>query len=169
MNKGPFGQMQKVKFDDDRKTATSDFDLGAFFPYLVRVFYLSVRDSVAGIYQKTYDLTIPEWRTLCVIGPDRSLAAVEIVEFSSLDKVAVSRAVASMRKKGYLIKSIDGDDRRRSALKLSAKGQEVFFDLVPQMKALEKDMFTGFSQQERADFQDMMLRIRKNIENHEQR
>jgi DNA-binding MarR family transcriptional regulator len=96
------------------------------------------------------------------------LAAVEIVDFSSLDKVAVSRAVTSMRKKGYLIKSVDGDDRRRSALKLSAKGREVYFDLVPQMMALEKDMFAGFTPQERADFQDMMLRIQQNIQNREQ-
>ena len=53
-----------------------------------------------------------------------------------MDKVAVSRAVSRLLDKNYLLRQLHGQDRRRSELKLSAKGRAVFDQIVPLALAL---------------------------------
>lgn len=140
------------------------FDLANFFPYLVRVYYQAVSNSVANIYGPRFGLTVSEWRTMVVLGPQQALSAGEIVEHSSMDKVAVSRAIKRLRDAGLLKRDIDGDDRRRAVLRLTAKGREVFDSLIPLVLQLESDLLDGLSAEERATLLRLMDNVRRNAE-----
>ena len=140
------------------------FDLQRFFPYRVRIYYRAVSASVAAIYSSLFGLSVPEWRTMVVLGPHRALSAGEIVERSSMDKVNVSRAIARLRKRGFLKRDIDGDDRRRSVLRLTDEGREVFHSLVPQVLDLEEKLLDGLSTGERRTLHRLMDRVRENAE-----
>ncbi len=147
-----------------RSDGHAEFDLRAFFPYLVRVFYRSVSDSVAAIYATQYGLSVSEWRTMVVLGPRQAMSAGEIVEQSSMDKVNVSRAISGLRKRGFLKRDIDGEDRRRAVLRLTDKGAEAFDRLVPQVLQLESDLLSGLSSEERTTLLNLMEKVRKNAE-----
>lgn len=138
------------------------FDLGAFFPYRVRVFYQAVSSSVSDIYEPLFGLSVSEWRTMAVLGPHQALSAGEIVERSSMDKVTVSRAIKKLRAAGLLKRDIDGDDRRRAVLRLTAKGVATHRDLVPLVLAREEALLEGFSDSERDALLRMMERVRRN-------
>lgn len=140
------------------------FDLNKFFPYLVRIFYRSVSDSVLGIYSSKFDLTVSEWRVMVVIKPNRVLSAGEIVEQSSMTNVDVSRAVARLQKSGLLKRDINGEDKRRAALRLSDRGVEVFKALIPMVTQLESDLLQGLSDDEIQAFLSTMIKIRTNAE-----
>ena len=140
------------------------FDLHKFFPYLVRVFYRSVSDSVLGIYGSKFDLTVSEWRVMVVIKPNRVLSAGEIVEQSSMTNVDVSRAVARLQKSGFLKRDINGDDKRRAALRLTERGVKIFNALVPMVTKLETDLLQGLSDDEIRSFLSAMVKIRANAE-----
>ncbi len=142
--------------------AEEAFDLRSFFPYLVRVYYQAVSSSVTRIYGPLHGLSVSEWRTMAVLGTKRSLSASEIVERSSMDRVAVSRAIKGLRAAGLLKRDIDGDDRRRAVLRLTAKGVAVFEDLIPRVKELERRLLDGFSEEERTALESMMRRVREN-------
>ncbi len=139
------------------------FDLRSFFPYLVRVYYQAVSQSVSDIYGPLYGLSVSEWRTMAVLG-NRLLSASEIVERSSMDRVAVSRAIKGLREAGLLKRDIDGDDRRRAVLRLTEKGARVFNDLIPRVRQLEEDLLAGLSEAERATLLDLMTRVRENAD-----
>ncbi|MCP4073441.1 MAG: winged helix-turn-helix transcriptional regulator, partial [Hyphomicrobiales bacterium] len=117
-----------------RQEKPDDFDLKNFFPYLVRVYYRAVSEAVSSVYTEKFGLSVSEWRTMAVLGPHNSISASEIVEQSSMDKVAVSRAIKGLQAKGFLKRDIDGDDRRRAALRLTLEGRNTFANLVPKVK-----------------------------------
>ncbi|MBC6405948.1 MAG: MarR family transcriptional regulator [Rhodospirillales bacterium] len=138
------------------------FDLRSFFPYLVRTYYQAVSASVTQIYGPLHGLSVSEWRTMAVLGSHRVLSASEIVERSSMDRVAVSRAIKGLREAGLLKRDIDGDDQRRAVLRLTPKGSAVFHDLVPRVRALEEDLLAGLSAKERQTLLSLMARVRDN-------
>ena len=141
-----------------------DFDLQTFFPYLVRIYYRAVSQSVTNIYSTLYGLSVSEWRTMAVLGPHQPLSASEIVERSSMDKVNVSRAIAGLRKKGLLGRGVNTDDRRRIVLWLTERGLEVFRTLVPLVRELEVKLLDGLSEDERTTLIRLMEKVRKNAE-----
>lgn len=145
-----------------KKGPVDAFQLENFFPYLVRVYYRSVSQSVTEIYEREYKLTVSEWRAMAVLGNEQPLSAGEIVKRSSIDKVKVSRAIAGLTKAGYLERRVDEEDRRKVALQLTRSGQLVFEDLVQKVRQLEEDLLDGFTDSERDSLRNMMARVRKN-------
>ncbi len=144
------------------------FSLQAFFPYLVRVYYKSVSQSVHHVYSREMGLTVSEWRTMAVLGPDRTLSAMEIVRESSMDKVNVSRAVAGLKTKELIIQSIDSKDRRKSVLRLSRKGCDGYSRLIPNILEMESKLLDGLSEAEVATLLRLMEKVRSNAERVEQ-
>ncbi len=159
---------QSIKSLDDRLpvegSTPESFDLNAFFPYLVRIFYRSVITSVSRVYATRYGLSVSEWRTMAVLGTSGALSAGDIVERSSMDKVNVSRAIKALREREYLKRDIDGDDRRRAVVRLTDLGREVFRDLVPRVAEVEEGLLHGLSQGERATLFGLMEKVRSNAE-----
>ncbi len=145
------------------EASAQSFDLRSFFPYQVRVFYQVVSDSVMRIYGPLYGLSVSEWRTMAVLGTC-VLSASEIVERSSMDRVAVSRAIKGLRDAGLLKRDIDGDDRRRAVLRLTAKGAAVFNDLIPRVKELERSLLEGLTAEEQRTLLSLMQRVSQNAE-----
>lgn len=144
--------------------AETQFDLHKFFPYLVRIFYRSVSDSVLRIYGSKFNLTVSEWRVMVVIKPNRVLSAGEIVERSSMTNVDVSRAISRLQKSGFLKRDINGDDKRRAALRLTDRGVEIFNALIPMVTKLESDLLQGLSDEEVQIFLSTMVKVRANAE-----
>ena len=99
---------------------------------------------------------------MAVLGSHQALSAGEIVARSSMDKVAVSRAIKRLRQAGLLKRDIDGDDRRRAVLRLTDRGAEVFGHLVPLVLELEERLLQGLSAEERATLLSLMERVRAN-------
>lgn len=143
---------------------STKFQLESFFPYLVRIYYRSVSQSVAGIYDRDYGLTVSEWRAMAVLGNEQPLSAGEIVTKSSIDKVKVSRAISGLTKAGYLERRVDEDDRRKVALQLTHAGLNVFEELVVKVQDLENQLLDGFSTEEKDTLLGLMTRVRKNAE-----
>ena len=144
--------------------AIEAFDLESFFPYLVRIFYRAVSDSVSQIYAEKFALSVSEWRVLAVLGPHDSLSASQIVEISSLNKVNVSRALKGLQAHGYIRRDIDGGDKRRAVVRLTPHGREVLTTLIPLVKSLEQSLFAGVTEPDLATLHATMEKIRGNAE-----
>lgn len=157
----PMDDMNTADIGSSGRSADA-FDLATFFPYLVRVYYQAVSRSVASVYGPLYGLSVSEWRTMAVLGPRQALSATEIVARSSMDKVAVSRAIKRLRAAKLLKRDIDGDDRRRAVLRLTAKGVAVYEALVPRVLAVEDALLRGLSETERRTLIGLMARVRDN-------
>jgi DNA-binding MarR family transcriptional regulator len=131
--------------------------LERFLPYRLSVLSNLVSGRIAAHYSQRFELGIPEWRVLAVLAQEPGLSAAEVAERTAMDKVAVSRAVAALQRSGRLERATDKRDRRRSRLRLSAAGADVYRQVVPVARRLEHDLLEALAPDDRAAL-DRILR-----------
>jgi DNA-binding MarR family transcriptional regulator len=125
-------------------------ELEHFLPYRLSVLSNRVSGAIARVYSERFDLGVTEWRVMAVLGRYPGLSASEVAQRTAMDKVAVSRAVASLLDSGRLERETHGDDRRRSVLRLSAAGQAIYREVAPMALDFEQRLLAGMDAAERA-------------------
>jgi DNA-binding MarR family transcriptional regulator len=123
--------------------------LDRFLPYRLSVLSNRVSQDIARLYAERFGLGITQWRILAVLGRYPELSATEVAERTAMDKVAVSRAVASLLDAGLLRRRAHGADRRRSLLELSARGYRIYDEIAPLALAFEQRLLAGLAPDER--------------------
>ena len=119
-----------------------------FLPYRLSILSNTISGTIASAYDQRFELSIPEWRVMAVIGRAPGLSAAEVAERTLMDKVAVSRAVAKLLKTDRITREFADQDKRRSILHLSERGREVYDQVVPLALQMEADLLQGFSEEE---------------------
>jgi DNA-binding MarR family transcriptional regulator len=132
--------------------------LDRFLPYRLSVLSNTVSTAIANRYTERFDLRIPEWRVLAVLGMQPGLSAAEVAAKTAMDAVAVSRAVTRLLKQGRLERSYTSQDRRRSELRLSEHGQRVYEEIVPIARAYERALLDGLDDTQRLEL-DRLLQL----------
>ena len=125
-------------------------DLEHFLPYRLSVLSNRISQDIARLYAARFGLGITEWRLIAVLGRYPGLSAGELAERTAMDKVAVSRAVASLLAAGRLTRGIHGNDRRRSVLQLSDEGDRVYAQVAPAALAYEQRLLSNLDAGDRA-------------------
>ncbi len=125
-------------------------DLEHFLPYRLSVLSNRISQDIARLYAERFDLGVTEWRLLAVLGRYPGLSASELAERTAMDKVAVSRAVASLLAAGRVTRDTHGADRRRSVLELSEEGQRVYAEVAPAALAYERRLLSNLGTEDRA-------------------
>ena len=133
--------------------------LEKFLPYRLAILSHSVSNSIATVYARRFGLTIPEWRVIVILGRYPGLSAVEVAERTLMDKVAVSRAVTRLIKKGRIDRQFADADRRRSILTLSEQGKQVLAEISPLALGIEDMLLEGLSDQEISTLNRIMDRL----------
>lgn len=130
-----------------------------FLPYRLSILSNRVSRAIAQRYAKTFDLTIPEWRIVAVLGRRPGLSAKEIAEATEMDKVAVSRAVARLVASRRVAATADRDDARRQKLSLTRDGESVHARIAPIALASEQKLLASLSARERAELDALLSRL----------
>lgn len=120
-----------------------------FLPYRLSILSNRVSRAIAARYVKTFDLTIPEWRIIAVLGRRPGLTAKEVAEATEMDKVAVSRAVSKLVDSKRVAARADREDARRQILSLTAQGESVHARIAPIALASEQKLLASLSMRER--------------------
>lgn len=138
---------------------SDELKLEDFFPYRLSVLANTVSTTVARAYDKRFKVSIPEWRVIAILGRFPGLSAVEVAERTMLDKVAVSRAVTKLIKKGRIDREFADADKRRSILNLSDEGKKLHDEIAELALAFERDLLEGLSPDELAQLNSLMERL----------
>ncbi len=133
--------------------------LEEFLPYKLAILSHTVSSLVARVYDKSFGLTIPEWRVIAIVGRFPGLSAVEVAERTMMDKVAVSRAVTKLIKRGRIEREFADADRRRSILNLSEEGRQVHDEVAPLALKMEDDLLHGLTEDEVATLNTVIERL----------
>jgi DNA-binding MarR family transcriptional regulator len=126
------------------------FALADFLPYRLSVATNRISRTFARRYAEAFDLTIPEWRVLAVVGNFAPMSSGDICARTAMDKVKVSRAVSSLVDRGLLDRAMDPRDQRMHCLGLSRCGERVYGGVVPLALALEHQLTSALTKNERA-------------------
>jgi len=137
--------------------------LDRFLPYNLSVLTNRVSDAIARQYSERFDLTIPEWRVMAVLGNTPGLSAREVAARTAMDKVQVSRAVANLVENGRVERSADAQDGRITRLALSPRGQAIYHQVAPLALDLEARLIATLSADERKSLDAIMHKLSRQI------
>lgn len=134
-------------------------ELENFLPYRLSVLSNRVSQIIASRYETRFGMVMTEWRVMAVLGRFPNLSAGGVAERTAMDKVAVSRAVAGMLKRGLIERDTHGDDRRRSVLALSPAGYAVYDEVAPMALECERRLLAPLSEEERTVLNRLIDRL----------
>jgi DNA-binding MarR family transcriptional regulator len=132
-----------------------------FLPYRLSILSNRVSRAIAARYAKTFDLTIPEWRIIAVLGRRPGLTAKEVAEATEMDKVAVSRAVAKLVAARRIAVRADAEDARRQILSLTSQGESVHARIAPIALESEQRLLAPLTAREREQLDALIKRLLK--------
>jgi DNA-binding MarR family transcriptional regulator len=126
-------------------------ELEHFLPYRLSILSNRVSQTIAREYQQRFSLSMTEWRVMAVLARfnGEGLSAREVAERTAMDKVAVSRALARLANAGRVSRSTHNGDKRRSVLRLTAKGWKIHDTVAPRARAHEREMLSHLTIEER--------------------
>jgi DNA-binding MarR family transcriptional regulator len=133
--------------------------LDAFTPYRLSVLTNRISSAIARHYSERFDLSIPEWRVMAVLGETPGLSARQVAERTAMDKVQVSRAVQSLLAAKRLTRSSDRTDGRVTQLSLSARGRTIYDEVVPLALGLEQEFLSVLNAEERSAFDTLLTKL----------
>ncbi|MGD9600921.1 MAG: MarR family winged helix-turn-helix transcriptional regulator [Gammaproteobacteria bacterium] len=138
-------------------------DLAGFLPYRISVLANRISSRLANVYADRFDLTIPEWRVMAVLGQFDGVSADFVCTKTEMDRVTVSRAVARLLRKRYISRRFHVEDRRRSRLSLAAAGRQVYAEVVPLARRYEAALRQGIDTADLARFDAVIGRLQERI------
>ena len=123
--------------------------LNGFLPYQLSVLSNRISGLIAHAYDVRFGLKIPEWRVIAVLGEAPGLTASALAQRTAMDKVAVTRAVQRLVKKGQVRRSASQSDGRVTHLSLTAKGRRVYAEVAPVALGYEASITEVLTAEER--------------------
>ena len=138
---------------------TPGFNLESFLPYRLSVTTNRVSRAFAAQYAQEFGISIPEWRAIAVLGAFAPLSSNEICQRTAMDKAKVSRAVASLLKRGLIARAPHATDQRLIQLTLSKSGRKIYEGVIPRARAIESAVTKGLSKADVAHLHRILDRI----------
>ena len=135
--------------------------LADFLPYQLSVASNAVSTRIAEQYRKRFALKTTEWRIMAVLGDSGALTQRELSQLTLMDKVPVNRACKRLEDHGLAERAPNTRDGRSHLLTLTDKGRGVHERIMPLARAIEEELFAGFSDGERAQLMTLLVRIRE--------
>ncbi|MER8866307.1 MarR family transcriptional regulator [Mesorhizobium sp. M0751] len=125
-------------------------ELESFLPYRLYRLADAVSREFARVYKDRHGLTRPEWRTLAGLGQHGTMTATALGDQSAMHKTKVSRAVAELERRRWLVRTPDEKDRRIEHLTLTKAGVAAYREMVPLAKAFERELLAKLRNSDRA-------------------
>ncbi|MGE0733494.1 MAG: MarR family winged helix-turn-helix transcriptional regulator [Alphaproteobacteria bacterium] len=139
----------KLKYVDEPTEAASPLRpaepeilwLREFLPYRMAVVAgRMLRESGRMYKRRRNPLTTPQWRIIGILANFEPLVASEISKISMLDKVAVSRALTQLARRGFVARKRVRRDKRALEVTLTKEGWRYYRLLIPSLKQQEQEM-----------------------------
>lgn len=138
------------------------FTLKRHWPYRLHVLATTVSQTVSKLYADRFDLTIPEWRIIAVLGgleEGEALSGTSISALTAMDRVQVSRAMARMLETELIVRGTGRADRRTAQVSLTPKGRAIYDKIVPLARAIEARLMTALPPEEQAHLDRIFAKL----------
>ena len=114
------------------------------------------------ISSKIIDVTVDQALLLFFLEKHPELSQKEIASLVFKDAASVTRMINLMVTKGYIIRSINEENRRRYKLIITAVGSKILFDLAPIISNNRKKALQGVSEEELIQMETTLNKIISN-------
>ena len=106
------------------------FALERFVPYLMTQIYHRLNKSFSGALRPLH-LNPAQWRVLANLSARDGHTFTELLQYTALDQPTLSRTVARLVSKGFILRKTRPHDGRAVELWMTAAGREMFSRALP--------------------------------------
>jgi DNA-binding MarR family transcriptional regulator len=156
--------VSKSTKDPSAGDADTVFQLEAFLPHQMMITARRISRVLAMRYAQAFDLSVAELSVLNVIGRNGSLSPTIIAERTSLDKVRVSRASASLAARGMVRQNADPKDGRGRLLRLTRRGTTVHQQTADVLRGIEAMLTADLSRTEAAALTRILTKLNDRLD-----
>lgn len=123
------------------------------------------REPLLRQMEKDFGIIRPELTVLMCLTFREGVHARDICEVTEQPSNTVSRGVASLEKKGYLLRSRDTGDTRRQVLRITPEGRAVHDRIMKRFASAERRMLGILSQREQSDLLRLLDKVARDVDN----
>lgn len=121
---------------------------------------VSVNERAASaLYGRLFDLGLNEWRVLAILAERGRLTAKQLAKLTDLDKSRVSRVVAALAARGYLLREANAEDGRSVLLRASPAGLQACQRILPVSQARQERLLSCLSALELRRFDEALAKL----------
>lgn len=106
-----------------------------------------------------YGVTTAEWRVILTVSLDKGVTASDITNRWAMDKMAISRAIASLEAKGLILKRPGKSDRRSYKVTLTNAGRSVYNRIVPMANERYHTLLGGLEKSEEKTLHRILCKL----------
>ncbi|KUP91847.1 MarR family winged helix-turn-helix transcriptional regulator [Tritonibacter horizontis] len=136
-----------------------DFVVQDFLPFLLNRAAEESSLEFQKLYKGRYGMLRTEWRVLFHLGMYGRMTARDISLRAKIHKTKISRAVAKMAERRWVLRSRDQADRRSEHLELTTAGRAVYEDLRQRAKSYDAGLTRQFAPSEVALLRRMLRQL----------
>jgi len=140
------------------------FRLEEFIPFVLNLTAHSTSTALSGRQKMSADISVAEWRVLVHLQQRTNLSVRDLSKAIALDRVAVTRAGASLIKKNLVQKTQNSQDNRLVEFCLTDSGKSAVENLIQIAINTEKEMLSGINKEEKIMFLKTLEKIIKNCD-----
>ncbi|TAJ97457.1 MAG: MarR family transcriptional regulator [Reyranella sp.] len=89
-------------------------------------------------YREQFDVTLPEWRVLSIIGALETTSARDVSRALATDKAWVGLTVQKLERRDFVRRVPDCQDGRRTLVSLTRQGKEVYDAIMANARRRQK-------------------------------
>jgi DNA-binding MarR family transcriptional regulator len=130
-----------------------------WLPHQCSVVANRVSATLERMYGGRYGLGVVGWRIMAILGAKAPLSSKELSAELAMGAVAISRAVDELASAGLVARRAAASDRRRHALRLSAKGRRIYNEIVPVARGVERALLDALPPADRKALARIMGRL----------
>lgn len=93
-----------------------------------------------------------ELKVMMALAGEGDLAGHDLVEIMGVPAMNVSRALATLRTRGWIEDTVDPDNRRRKPVRLTAAGTEAYQALLPAVETVAEAILGGLTPRQQREF-----------------
>ena len=100
-------------------------------------------------YTSQFEIGLPEWRTLGMLGQFGPLSSIRIAEYAEMDRGSISRAVAWLEQRDLVRRMDDPTHQRRKMVAITAAGKQLHDRIAAHAQARQRRAMELFTPAER--------------------
>jgi|TARA_B110000238_G_scaffold103023_1_gene112218 DNA-binding MarR family transcriptional regulator len=138
--------------------------LKQFLPYRCNSLAEQISISLSRIYVDKFGISVAGWRILVTLAEYGELQAKEVARLTNMDKVRVSRAVATMSDNKLLERRVCDSDSRVTILCLNSAGKALYQRIAPEALAWEAELLIPLSKSEQRSLAQILDKLEGRLE-----
>jgi DNA-binding MarR family transcriptional regulator len=161
--KGKSSARPPVRPPADAAMPKARLALERMLPYRIRLLSKRIGLDAMRLYSSRFNLSVPEWQILAVLGQAQPMSASRIAQMTPMDRPQVSRTVRRMIARRLLVIAGDRVDGRRSLIWLTRAGAELHDKIVPLALLREARLLDALTSEERASLDEIIEKLNARI------